>query len=83
MKHTPGPWKAGEGYLINSKDRLYYIGLVNIQKTLCETMANAHLIAAAPDLLDLAEKFLAYAKDHYNAMICIEIEKILNKAKGE
>lgn len=55
-KHTPGPWKAQRG----SGD--YGMEVVADRKVICETISpphddNAHLIAAAPDLLS-ACKFL-------------------------
>lgn len=62
-QHTPGPWFAifNDCYFdISLENRRYSVGIaaawVNIpgedQKSIAE--ANAHLIAAAPDLLDAA-----------------------------
>lgn len=73
-KHTPGPWQVGKvvqnrvyndnGWLvastinygastINYEERLPYPELYEIQK------ANARLIAAAPDLLDVLKRLRA------------------------
>lgn len=57
LQHTPGPWFAMFGpedsWKIESKDQ-------NIAKTLSDNHeANAHLIAAAPDLLEAAKAFIA------------------------
>lgn len=51
-KHTPGPWKA-EGYkglVVNGPDGVT-LACAPGGKNIEETIANAHLIAAAPDLL--------------------------------
>jgi len=61
QKHTPGPWKAnlylGGAYAIDriapNGDRLARVATVD---GALETMANARLIAAAPDLLEVVKK---------------------------
>lgn len=58
--HTPGPWYAEESWVLKDiGDRAYHI-------TKCadwseETEANAHLIAAAPDLLEALKGVLRVA----------------------
>lgn len=65
MSHTPGPWIAVENgidsYLIQSED---YGGIAMLhdpyaveQGRLPQLEASAHLIAAAPDLLEALEGF--------------------------
>lgn len=78
MKHTPGPWgiyrpPAVKSNLIHvvsgKKGEMAYatdIGYVtDLHHTASEQDANARLIAAAPDLLHLAEHVLAMADDAY------------------
>jgi len=63
MSHTPGPWKAEQiggdmAITISSSNR---IATCNWAKTEKEYEANAHLIAAAPEMLEaliLAEEAL-------------------------
>lgn len=61
--YTPGPWKVHKGYRVYSPSRLvgengqqYFevatCGTDYQSGSLGETEANAHLIAAAPDLLE-------------------------------
>lgn len=54
VKHTAGPWEAGEygnSFIVTAKERQYDVAVVrNIGNE--DNEANAHLIAAAPDLLD-------------------------------
>jgi hypothetical protein len=68
-KHTPGPWEAdnGEGYSIWS----IYGRTSLIAQAIgdsAETDANAHLIAAAPELLDaLKEAIDGKVRQHSHA----------------
>lgn len=53
-KHTKGPWKLSEGYLIGPDDNLVKISLrenssAHVKE---EEVANARLVAAAPELLE-------------------------------
>jgi hypothetical protein len=59
-KHTPGPWKAGSRSVtaLETEDRLgmdvrLYGGSAS------DNRANARLIAAAPDLLEALQPFMA------------------------
>ena len=67
-KHTAGPWRvqtqASHGPCLNvTTERGLFIAAVHEegfrQETRNESCANAHLIAAAPDLLDAAQHALA------------------------
>ncbi|GFM89400.1 hypothetical protein PSCICO_47990 [Pseudomonas cichorii] len=65
-KHTPGPWAVDESRhegAINRKDPFRHIGMVSQflhdASSRAENEANAKLIAAAPDLLSIAERVLA------------------------
>ncbi len=64
-KHTPGPWKAGRSDMatdvdgVDSKwiyagDQYVAVASGRIEGNWDEVMANAHLIAAAPNLLKAA-----------------------------
>lgn len=60
MSHTPGPWKvdvqAHNAYVNDSRDNtLCRIGLPTAEPYTTEAIANARLMAAAPDLLDILE----------------------------
>lgn len=65
MKHTPGPWDYGkDGYVQTIFNPT--IGTIGyVIDDLQGQEANARLIAAAPDLLHLAEHVLAMADDAY------------------
>jgi hypothetical protein len=67
MKHTPGPWKVAGQYRAHHQDEVRlridgpkgYIALTEpYNGSNKEIVANAHLIAAAPDLLEALEKIL-------------------------
>jgi len=55
MKHTPGPWKADNwatGWTVSAPDSHYSVCHL---EDCNNAEANAHLIAAAPDLLETAK----------------------------
>lgn len=59
--HTPGPWAQGSnnGPTIYSagKEQIANVRIVDTFPGRAEGLANAHLIAAAPDLLAVCEAF--------------------------
>lgn len=69
--HTPGPWQATTGHLVrvmagaDSVAGIHKIGRFTGGHDPRETIANAHLIAAAPDLLE-ALKILAEEASGFN-----------------
>ena len=85
-KFTPGPWRksfttvdCGRGRYIN---QIWWK-----QKDLAEAEANARLIAAAPEMLNLLETFVEITET--NDVVPIEffehasrVKKILRKARG-
>lgn len=97
-KHTPGPWAVGgpHGLLVNSPAGTIVVhpgGSAGAGRE--ELCANARLIAAAPDLLEVASRLLSWA-DSYARMIetsgrpadgpaqdCLDARAIIAQAKGE
>jgi hypothetical protein len=90
-KFTPGPWViapdpkhlAAAPVVISSTRNiakvLYHLGSEDN-----EVNANAHLIAAAPELLEVCEKLLAHAcGDTVRGDFLAEAELAIAKAKGE
>lgn len=89
-KHTPGPWVVGEriksarlddAIMIRPADhRNYEYGATAIIST---SEADAHLIAAAPDLLEFAKAVVCYsgsAGDHY---LSKKARDVINRATGK
>lgn len=68
-KHTPGPWSLRHGGR-HDGDRLVTSGGSDICRMDggpnddSETLANARLIAAAPELLDALRNLLDWGRDH-------------------
>ena len=58
VKHTPGPWITHNGgvYSAKAKDEKLY---AEMSVAACHTPEDARLIAAAPELLDVAQSILA------------------------
>ena len=95
MTHTPGPWRIvridGElvGSIFRGKTRIC-AGIIDDIKLHSEAEANAHLIAAAPEMLEVLE-WLAEEFDRRDlgdgAMFCdSDIEQVraaIRKARGE
>jgi hypothetical protein len=94
-KHTPGPWSIGKhSSVIVANDEFnddpdgvvqYYGGDV-----ICESMCkeDAHLIAAAPELLEVCEGIIMFPDVKYCLMekfpgLVTQIETAIAKAKGE
>jgi hypothetical protein len=60
--HTPGPWhvaKGGLGREIRADDGPFIASVYDSTFTYGERNANARLLAAAPDLLDACQAFVA------------------------
>ena len=96
-KHTPGPWKVGQ-YLgslrqfvihtdVGDKGRGSDVAVTSIAFGSDETVANARLIAAAPDLLRYlkeARRTLEMWKDVAPAVsLCADIDAAIARATGE
>lgn len=71
MKFTPGPWRASAasavvGSLVTAQHKWPNVAAVMQREVIGECEANAHLIAAAPELLEAlrkAETFIAEETD--------------------
>lgn len=51
-KHSPGPWTLADGYIIADADGSDVAQWYASESTEEQDLANARLIAAAPDLMD-------------------------------
>jgi hypothetical protein len=88
-KHTPGPWKYYDSGLITAGDG-YYVAEVNWDgglMTVKQTVADMHLIAAAPLLLEACKLSLEFIGTAGNVADEIEairtIEAAIAAAEGE
>ena len=85
FKGEPGPWILGgcSGRMITTKDG--YVGNGFIADV--DTLANARLIAAAPELLEALQKMVSKAhKQNWNDAYPEELQSAqaaINKALGE
>jgi len=85
-QHTPGPWIARlEGKLANDIIQIEGDGRTIVQVwDFPEVIHNAHLIAAAPELLEACYKVLAsYKTDDLESYAIPAIEQAIAKTKGE
>ncbi len=100
MAHTKGPWRisqfevkaGGTGRVIMGADD-YTVASVTERSTK-ENDINARLIAAAPDLLEIAKRFVAYhdgvarcdsaeERDECLCSVCIDARRVIKKAEGK
>ena len=96
--HTAGPWTVGpEDWLISQSSGMGYrnfpvrapegfdVAMVYCDEDDDEQVANARLIAAAPDLLEACELLLIYLGD-WNDMedeTCAAARRAIAKARGQ
>lgn len=92
MSHTPGPWKivnqdmvvGPEGQLVADCERTPYCE--RPAPPTVESMVNAHLIAAAPELLEALRKaenrILILSPQGYSAPELWDIHQAITKAEG-
>ena len=80
-KHTQGLWHVANGCQIRSEK--HQIARAWMMRN-GEGMANARLIAAAPDLLEALEHLLEYAESVFeHTPICVKVaQSVIAKAKG-
>lgn len=93
MSHTPGPWKLvpakNPSYNLVCAERWHKLARVVVRmmghgSDSEEGVANARLIAAAPELLEAAEKALQYMRLHKYAdqAWADDLASAIAKAKG-
>ncbi len=104
-KFTPGPWKVRNGDLIRvgsytQGQNLIVCGVhkmgIHGGQSLGDPLANAHLIATAPELYESFSAAMDFIKsnvadpditnemaDAYNRLMSMNPERILAKARGE
>lgn len=91
MTHTPGPWIINHHGLQQPTGDYDHIHAEsnNALQAICKVVrrhdgnANARLIAAAPDMLDLLKDLLAIAKDCDDREMIERMETVINKAEGK
>lgn len=96
-KHTPGPYKVISGEIYASPDLIKEVRIAFMDRTTPDTRpterdANAHLLAAAPEMLDLLYRLLPYIEvaeldDTYKPGVVRKLTKelnaLINKAEGK
>lgn len=92
MNHTPGPWYTAEtingDILIIAKDgesgrQISVVRSIVDGLTEQEQLANARLMASAPDLLKALEEVLYTDCDSYNYYMWERVRAAIAKSKGE
>lgn len=92
MKHTPGPWTFDKKSVVKRVFSDYGGGLRNLGTHICTLadgpdIANARLIAAAPELLEALEDAVSVLVKEYgfearDSEYIKELNRIIAKAKG-
>ena len=95
-EHTPGPWKYSDAYHESQVDireaggKRIAVAVCDFPRTPATMEANAHLIAAAPELLAALEEVVELLRDGYllfdddAAEFSIDHwRKAIGKARGE
>lgn len=85
--HTPGPWRADRNVegdweihaATEHSELSFWIATVHAETPKEQTEANARLIAAAPELLEIARRALEYAPNEIEANKC---RAAIAKAEG-
>jgi len=87
MKHTKGPWKVSKqkGFTDNYRIFAEYKDVASIDNSCSiKTLANANLIASAPELLEVCKNVISlpeFAQGKYNPLLN-KIEQAIAKAEG-
>jgi hypothetical protein len=87
LPHTPGPWVVkgmpGQTLCVTDKDSAYVVDRFKLGgRPVGEHTANAHLIAAAPDLLAALRKAVNGGCVWHSGADLVEAERILAAAGG-
>lgn len=87
--HTPGPWKLSYDIdkrlaIAGGENKTAWVARVDRQVEPTEADANAHLIAAAPDLYEALDLFVDWMDEEEGAhALCDKARAALAKARGE
>jgi hypothetical protein len=81
MKHTPGPWKVTEDGSLIHNNHVFCIEGANSELLVYGqvTKADAHLMAAAPDLLEAAKAVML----HFTSTNGVPVDKATISAKSQ
>lgn len=91
MSHTPGPWRVKEGLDRDTGEIATYVygGLTIIAECYGQdSIDNARLIVAAPDLLDVVQHILrcipidGFAQIHHGSSTWARLDAVATKATG-
>ena len=90
-KFTPGPWKRKDNFVyspMSDEDDTLFVSIAVACTGIAPAIANANLIAAAPDMYKALEcacdKYcIGYARDSLVKCEDCVIQKALRKARGE
>ncbi len=77
-KHTPGPWRAMPYRKVNGADGVEVCALQSRKIEVAD--ANAHLIAAAPDMLEALENLVEQIDD---VALTAKATAAIKKARGQ
>ena len=87
-QHTPAPWRVAFGNRLEvhgPNDEIGWPASIVFNAGLCtseEAQANARLIAAAPDLLDMCERLLGFALFYGEPTAIAAGDGMINAAKA-
>lgn len=85
-KHTEGPWKVQGDTYVTINSLIIAHCKQDGHTSLDEAMANAHLIAAAPDLLAVLERarygLYNYMTQRDKLVLISDIEAAISRARG-
>lgn len=80
MKHTKGPWRMGQTMNLRNTVLACEKKVAQVNTSNDESFYNGNLIAAAPELLKVAQWALNQLKEmQYNGIENTELAKILEK----
>ena len=86
VKHTPGPWEAKRGF-VRDANGVSLADAWDYTRPQEECYVNARLMAAAPDMLEALEAFVAEAEQYEErAQTLLSFDGLVQamaKAKGE
>lgn len=86
-KFTPGPWaRKGRSIIPKNQSDQYNVELVcriHENRFTSREDGNACLIAAAPEMYEMLESLLIGARELLTSGTTAEMERILEKARGE